>query len=189
MKAALLDSNVLIYAANGNAESLREFVCSAGNAVASITGIEVYGFSGLKHEEKASLDTLFAFLDVYSLDERVIAKAIELRQFRKMGLADAMKPKMGGIGRFESRESRVESRESRAGRESEKWESGKIVTLPMSCIWARVFLWIIPRSSRSSQASAVVSPAFEECESPYRMCFPIWLPECLRKRFSVIFPS
>jgi predicted nucleic acid-binding protein len=90
MKAALLDSNVLIYAANGNAESLREFVCSAGNAVASITGIEVYGFSGLKQEEKASLDTLFAFLDVYSLDERVIAKAIELRQIRKMGLADAI---------------------------------------------------------------------------------------------------
>jgi hypothetical protein len=39
------DSNVLINVANGNAESLREFVCSAGNAVASITGIEVYGFS------------------------------------------------------------------------------------------------------------------------------------------------
>jgi predicted nucleic acid-binding protein len=45
MKPSLLDSNVLIYAANGNAESLREFVCSAGNAVSSITGIEVYGFS------------------------------------------------------------------------------------------------------------------------------------------------
>lgn len=58
--------------------------------MASITGIEVYGFSGLKQEEKASLDTLFAFLDVYSLDERVIAKAIELRQIRKMGLADAI---------------------------------------------------------------------------------------------------
>lgn len=90
MKPALLDSNVLIYAANGNAESLLEFVCSAGNAVASITSIEVFGFSGLKQEEKAALDTLFAFLDVHSLDEPVIAKAVELRQIRKMGLADAI---------------------------------------------------------------------------------------------------
>jgi predicted nucleic acid-binding protein len=90
MKPALLDSNVLIYAANGNTESLREFICSAGNAVSSITRIEVFGFSGLKQEEKASLDTLFAFLDVYSLDERVIAKSIELRQIRRMGLADAI---------------------------------------------------------------------------------------------------
>jgi predicted nucleic acid-binding protein len=90
MRPALLDSNVLIYAANGNPESLREFVCSSGNAVASITGIEVYGFAGLKHEEKAALDTLFAFLDVHSLDELVIAKAIQLRQIRRMGLADAI---------------------------------------------------------------------------------------------------
>jgi predicted nucleic acid-binding protein len=45
MKAALLDSNVLIYAANGNAESLREFVCSAGNAVASTSpGSRFMGF-------------------------------------------------------------------------------------------------------------------------------------------------
>ena len=45
MKPCLPDSNVLIYVANGNAESLREAACSAGDAVASITGIEVYGFS------------------------------------------------------------------------------------------------------------------------------------------------
>ena len=55
MKPALLDSNVLIYAANKNAESLRDFVCTAGNAAASITEIEIYGFEGLKDEEKGAL--------------------------------------------------------------------------------------------------------------------------------------
>jgi hypothetical protein len=55
LKPALLDSNVLIYAANKNAESLRDFVCTAGNAAASITEIEVYGFAGLKDEEKGAL--------------------------------------------------------------------------------------------------------------------------------------
>ena len=90
MKPALLDSNVLIYAANKNAESLRDFVCTAGNAAASITEIEVYGFSGLKDEEKGALDILFAFLEVYALEEHVISKAIHLRQSRRMGLADAI---------------------------------------------------------------------------------------------------
>jgi predicted nucleic acid-binding protein len=58
--------------------------------VASVTRIEVYGFTGLKPEEKAALDILFRRLTVLPLDEEVIERAIALRQERKMSLADAV---------------------------------------------------------------------------------------------------
>jgi hypothetical protein len=41
---------------------------SADSAVASVTQIEVYGFTGLKPEEEAALDVLFRRLTVHSLD-------------------------------------------------------------------------------------------------------------------------
>ena len=42
----LLDSNILIYAANQSAPEIESLVVSAENAVASVTQIEVYGFTG-----------------------------------------------------------------------------------------------------------------------------------------------
>lgn len=86
----LLDSNILIYAANQSAPEIEAMVTSADNTVASVTQIEVYGFTGLKLEEKAALDILFRRLTVHSLDVAVIERAIALRQERKMGLADSI---------------------------------------------------------------------------------------------------
>jgi hypothetical protein len=86
----LLDSNILIYAANEQTPEIEAMVTSAENAVASVVQIEVYGFLGLKAEEKAALDVLFQRLTVHPLDTAVIERAITLRQQRKMGLADAI---------------------------------------------------------------------------------------------------
>ena len=86
----LLDSNILIYAANEQMPEIEAMVTSAENAVASVVQIEVYGFPGLKTEEKAALDVLFRRLTVHPLDTIVIERAITLRQQRKMGLADAI---------------------------------------------------------------------------------------------------
>lgn len=86
----LLDSNILIYAANEPTPELEALVTSEHNAVASVTQIEVYGFTGLKAEEKAALDILFDRLTVHPLDETVVQRAIELRQISKIGLADAV---------------------------------------------------------------------------------------------------
>ena len=86
----LLDSNILIYAANQSAPEIEALATSADSAVASVTQIEVYGFTGLKPEEEAALDILFRRLTVHSLDEAVIKRAIALRQESKMGLADAI---------------------------------------------------------------------------------------------------
>jgi len=86
----LLDSNILIYAANQSAPEIESLATSADSAVASVTQIEVYGFTGLKPEEKAALNILFRRLTVHSLDAAVIERAIALRQENKMGLADAI---------------------------------------------------------------------------------------------------
>lgn len=86
----LLDSNILIYAVNERKPELEALVTSSENAVPSVVQIEVYGFPGLKAEEKAALDVLFRRLTVYPLDTPVIERAIALRQERKMGLADAI---------------------------------------------------------------------------------------------------
>jgi len=58
--------------------------------VASVTQIEVYGFTGLSPEEKAALDVLFQRLTVHPLDAAVVDRAITLRQNIKIGLADAI---------------------------------------------------------------------------------------------------
>jgi hypothetical protein len=86
----LLDSNILIYAANEQTPEIEAMVTSAENAVASVVQIEVYGFPGLEAEEKAALDVLFRRLTVHPLDTLVIERAITLRQQRRMGLADAI---------------------------------------------------------------------------------------------------
>ena len=86
----LLDSNILIYAANQSAPEIESLATSADSAVASVTQIEVYGFTGLKPEEEAALDILFRRLTVHPLDAAVIERAIALRQENRMGLADAI---------------------------------------------------------------------------------------------------
>ena len=86
----LLDSNILIYAANQSAPEIEALATSADSAVASVTQIEVYGFTGLKPEEEAALDILFRRLTVHPLDAAVIERAIALRQEYRMGLADAI---------------------------------------------------------------------------------------------------
>jgi len=86
----LLDSNILIHAANQIAPETESLVVSGVHAVASVTQIEVYGFKGLMPEENATLDILFRRLKVYPLDEAVIWRAIGLRQECRMGLGDAI---------------------------------------------------------------------------------------------------
>jgi predicted nucleic acid-binding protein len=86
----LLDSNILIYAANQPTPEINALVTSVDNSIASVTQIEVYGFRDLGADEKKALDTVFARLKIHSLDNAVIEKAIGLRQGRAMGIADAI---------------------------------------------------------------------------------------------------
>ena len=92
----LLDSNIVIYAANQTSPAAEALVSSSGHAIASITLIEVYGYKDLSTEEKQALDTVFARFRVLALDRNVIERAIRLRQARKMRRWCAMrKPGLG----------------------------------------------------------------------------------------------
>ncbi len=86
----LLDSNILIYGATGEHDALDIILDRTDLAVASVTRIETLGFHRLSELEQHWLETVFDRLKILALDEVVAARAIALRQERKMGLADAI---------------------------------------------------------------------------------------------------
>ena len=86
----LLDSNILIYGANGENPGLDAILDRTDLAAASVTRIETLGFHRLSEIERAWLETTFERMKILILDDAVAARAIALRQERKMGLADAI---------------------------------------------------------------------------------------------------
>ena len=86
----LLDSNILIYGAKGANPALDAILDRTDLAATSITKIETLGFHRLSTLEKQWLETAFDRMKILLLEEAVAARAIALRQERKMGLADAI---------------------------------------------------------------------------------------------------
>lgn len=86
----LLDSNILIYGATGEHPALDAILDRTDLAVASVTRIETLGFHRLSELERHWLETVFERMKILALDDVVAARAIALRQERKMGLADAI---------------------------------------------------------------------------------------------------
>jgi predicted nucleic acid-binding protein len=86
----LLDSNILIYGAQGAHPALDAILDRTDLAAASVTQIETLGFHRLSIIERHWLEAAFERMHILRLDEAVTARAILLRQERKMGLADAI---------------------------------------------------------------------------------------------------
>jgi predicted nucleic acid-binding protein len=86
----LLDSNILIYGANSENPGLDAILDRSDLAAASVTRIETLGFHRLSQTERAWLQATFERMKILTLDDTVAARAIKLRQERKMGLADAI---------------------------------------------------------------------------------------------------
>jgi len=86
----LLDSNILIYGAKGAVPALDAILDRADLAAASITRIETLGYHRFSSLERLWLETAFERMNILLLDELVAARAIALRQERKMALADAI---------------------------------------------------------------------------------------------------
>jgi predicted nucleic acid-binding protein len=85
----LLDSNILIYGANGENPGLDAMLDRTDLAAASVTRIETLGFHRLTGVERAWLEAAFERMKIMAPDDTVAARAIGLRPDRKMGLADA----------------------------------------------------------------------------------------------------
>ena len=81
----LLDSNILIHAAESGQESLRERILAEPAGVSVATMVEVLGWHLLSREEEADLRALLDQLTVFSADIVVAERAVTLRQQRNMG--------------------------------------------------------------------------------------------------------
>jgi toxin FitB len=86
----LLDSNIIIYAAQPEHTALRQFIADHTPAVSVISYIEVLGYHRLSEEEQQFLERFFQAAEVLSLSDAVVQWAIRLRQRRRMTLGDAI---------------------------------------------------------------------------------------------------
>ena len=86
----LIDSNIIIYAAQQANTALREFIAQHAPAVSAVSYVEVLGFHRLTEEERQHFEAFFAAASVLPLSQDVLEQAVKLRQLRKMSLGDAL---------------------------------------------------------------------------------------------------
>ena len=86
----LLDSNILIYAAEPGYDSVRQFIAEIEPVASAISKVEVLGYHKLSADQRARLERLFRVLPVLPVTDDVVEIAIMLRQKRKMSLGDAL---------------------------------------------------------------------------------------------------
>ncbi len=89
----LLDSNILIYAAEPTGAFLSRWVEDEAARITKLTRIEVLGFPRwylVDEARRTKLETLVGTLLELPLDDRVVERAIELRRQKKMTVMDAV---------------------------------------------------------------------------------------------------
>jgi predicted nucleic acid-binding protein len=86
----LLDSNILIYGGKIEHPALDAILTRTDLSTTTISRIETLGFHRLSESERHWLETAFTRMKILGLDDPISARAIALRQQRKMGLADAI---------------------------------------------------------------------------------------------------
>lgn len=86
----LLDSNIIIYAAEPGYDVVRDFIAKHSLFISIISKVEVLGYHNLGLESKQKLEIIFQYFPVLPLSHAIIDKAILLRQKRKMSLGDAL---------------------------------------------------------------------------------------------------
>ena len=84
----LLDTNIIIYALKGLADVRPYF--DVKPYISVVTEIEVLGVKELSDEEIKIKETAVEFCNVVSLNNRIKAKAIELKQKIKIPIPDAI---------------------------------------------------------------------------------------------------
>lgn len=86
----LIDSNIIIYAAQPEYANLRQFIAQHTPAVSAISYVEVLGYHRLTEPERHWFQAFFATAPMISLSPIVLEEAVSLRQQRKMTLGDAL---------------------------------------------------------------------------------------------------
>ena len=86
----LVDSNIIIYAAQPEYKRLHQFVAEQVTAVSAASYVEVLGYHRLSTVQRTMYQDLFQSLNVLPISTDVVEQAVILRQQRKMGLGDAL---------------------------------------------------------------------------------------------------
>jgi toxin FitB len=86
----LLDSNIIIYAAEPDQVILRQFIRENNPAVSLVSYVETLGFHRLSPEDRQFLEEFFAASDVLPITQEIADQAVLLRQQRRMSLGDAL---------------------------------------------------------------------------------------------------
>lgn len=86
----LLDSNIIIYAAQPEHDDLRTLIAEHAPAVSAVSVVEVLGYNKLTDEARAHFEEFFAAARVLAVSDSVIEWAVRLRQQRRMKLGDAL---------------------------------------------------------------------------------------------------
>lgn len=86
----LIDSSIIIYAAQPEHEDLRAFIAAHAPAVSAVSYVEVLGYRDLSEADKPLFGQFFAASLVLPLDQDVLDCAVTLRQQRRMTLGDAL---------------------------------------------------------------------------------------------------
>ena len=86
----LLDSNIIIYAAQAENEFLREFIAENSPFVSALSYLEVLGYHQLNDEDKVYFEEFFNASQILPVSQVVIEQGVRLKQIKKMSLGDAI---------------------------------------------------------------------------------------------------
>src|SRR5699024_6093954 len=90
MNSDLIDSNLIIYAAQSGYEKLHQYIGDEAPLVSVISKVETFGYLDLTPNEPTFLGAFFDTTLILSLSEQPINKAIPLREQHCMSLGDAL---------------------------------------------------------------------------------------------------
>lgn len=86
----LLDSNVIIYAAQTPYENLREWLKQQSYIISELSRLEVLGYHGLTEKESNFFSNFFNESVMIPISNEVVNNAIPLRRGHNMSIGDAI---------------------------------------------------------------------------------------------------
>jgi hypothetical protein len=76
----LLDSNIIIYAAQPEHEDLQDFIAAHYPAVSAVSVVEVLGYDRLSEPERTHFEEFFRASRILAVSDFVISEAVKLRK-------------------------------------------------------------------------------------------------------------